>query len=317
MNTALKSPPCTFPPGTVLQDTYRILQLVGSGATGEIYRAAHARLPGSFAVKVLHRDLIADREAFSRFCREAEMMSQVRHPNVVNVLDFNSTEDGTPYLVMEHVEGTDLETRLRKRGPMTLPETLSVVRQIACALQAAHDLGIVHRDLKPENVMVVSMEGQPDYVKVVDFGISRAAGSSHITKRSTVVGTPGYMSPEQALGQKDKVDGRSDQFALAAVTYEMLTGREAFTGEDAIAILRKVVYGPPLPLAGLVSWPVGGVGEVLQRGMAKKQTQRFPTIMEFSRALDGAAARLPARSSRASASDESPYAELTITSGAA
>jgi eukaryotic-like serine/threonine-protein kinase len=278
----------SFDAGVVLQGTYRILRPIASGGMGEVYVAAHERLPGAFAVKVLHRDFTRDEDALSRFRCEAEIMAGLRHPNIVQVFDFNITADGTPYLVMELVEGKDLSEYLRGGKPLPPFQVTRIIHQIASALEAAHAHGVVHRDLKPENVMLSSMEGQEDFIKVVDFGISKARWSNRITADSAILGTPQFMAPEQAQGRREEIDHRTDQFAVASMTYTLLTGREPFRGDTAVTILYQVVHQDADPLSSYVSWPCENVDAVLRRGMAKNREARFPSVLEFARALDDA-----------------------------
>jgi serine/threonine protein kinase len=255
---------------------------------GEVYLATHERLHGAFAVKVLHRDFIRDEEALCRFRCEAEIMAGLRHPNIVQVFDFNVTDDGIPYLVMELIEGKDLSEHLRGRRPMPPGRVARIVRQVASALEAAHGHGVVHRDLKPENVMLLPLEGQEDFVKVVDFGISKAQWSERITADCAVLGTPQFMAPEQAQGMREEVDARTDQFALAAMTYTLLTGREPFHGDSGVAVLYQVVHQDAEPLSRHVDWPCAYVDAVLRRAMAKDREARFASVLDFARALEEA-----------------------------
>jgi serine/threonine protein kinase len=274
-----------FEPGVVLQGTYRILRPLASGGMGEVYLASHERTRGAFAVKVLHRELAGDADAMARFRGEAEIMAGLRHPNVVQVVDFNVTTDGIPYLVMELVEGKDLSAYLRGRDPLPPEQVSRIVYQIASALEAAHAHGVVHRDLKPENVMLLSPEGQEDFVKVVDFGISKSRGSQRITEDTTLLGTPQFMAPEQAQGRREEVDHRTDQFALAAMAYTLLTGVEPFRGDTAVAVLYQVVHQDAEPLSQYVSWKSTRTEAVLRRGMAKDREARFSTVLVFARAF--------------------------------
>src|ERR1041385_6942630 len=166
-------PPATDPPtaeGIVLHDTYRLVGQTGYGGMGVVYEAVHTRLPGRFAVKALLRSLMAYPEALARFAREAAIMSELRHPHVVQIVDFNVTDEQQPYFVMEYLEGHDLETELSERGRLSLHETVSIVEAVASALGLAHRRGIVHRDLKPSNVFLCDVEGwQQPFVKVLDF----------------------------------------------------------------------------------------------------------------------------------------------------
>jgi serine/threonine-protein kinase len=225
-----------------------------------------------------------------RFRCEAEIMAGLRHPNIVQVFDFNFTPDGRPYLVMELIEGRDLNEHLRGKNPMAPERVARIVRQIASALEAAHAHGVVHRDLKPENVMVVSAEGHEDFIKVVDFGISKARWSERITSEFAVMGTPQFMAPEQAQGLREEVDSRADQFALASITYTLLTGQEPFRGETGVAVLYQVVHEDPEPLDILVDWPCASAQAVLGRAMAKDRQARFATVLDFARALEDAIA---------------------------
>jgi serine/threonine-protein kinase len=257
---------------------------------GDVYLAAHERLPGRFAVKVLHRDLTSDPDALSRFRCEAEIMAGLRHPNIVQVIDFNITPDGTPYLVMELVEGTDLSEFVREGQRLKPSQVARMIKQIASALEAAHARGVVHRDLKPENIMRLELEGQEDFIKVVDFGISKTR-ELRITADAAILGTPQFMAPEQAQGRRDEIDHRTDQFALAALTYMLLTGREPFRGDTAVTILYQVVHQEPDPMGRWVDWPCRRVDRVVRRGMAKDRDDRFPSVMDFARALEEAIAQ--------------------------
>jgi serine/threonine-protein kinase len=278
-------------PGVVLQGTYRILRSLAAGGMGEVYLATHERLRGAFAVKVLHRELIRDADALTRFRGEAEIMAGLRHPNVVQVFDFNVTPEGLPYLVMELVDGKDLGAHLRVGQPMPPRQVAHIIHQIASALEAAHAHGVVHRDLKPENVMLLSIEGQEDFVKVLDFGISKARWSHRITSDSEILGTPQFMAPEQAQGRREEIDHRTDQFALASMAYSLLTGCEPFRGDTAVAILYQVVHQDAEPLARHLAWPSARTEAVLRRGMAKEREARFSTVLDFAHALEGAIAQ--------------------------
>src|ERR1019366_9287577 len=156
--------------------------------------------------------------------------SRLGHPNLVNILDFGSSADGQPYLVMEFLEGEDLDRRIHRSGAMPLPSAIRISRQVAAAVSAVHAKGIVHRDLKPANIFLVQVPGEPDFVKVLDFGVSKIkAARTKLTDASTVIGTPEYMTPEQASGSGEEIDHRADQWALACIVWEMLSGRTPFT----------------------------------------------------------------------------------------
>ena len=278
----------------VLGDSYIIGRRIGRGAMGEVYEAQHVRLPGKFAVKLLLPELQGNQEAFARFCREAEIMSQLRHPNIVQIFDFNVAPDARPYFVMEHLEGRDLEARLQA-GPLTLPAVTRIVDAVGSALALAHAHGVVHRDLKPANIFLATVDGQTDeLVKVLDFGISKVrAAAAQISQAIDLLGTPFYMSPEQARGQANAIDGRTDQFALGAIAYRMLTGTEPFQGDDTASVLYQVVHEAPAPLSMFLppEWDAGPLQVVLDRALAKQPRDRFGGMMELARAFEDAAER--------------------------
>jgi len=280
--------------GVVLGDSYILGRRIGRGAMGEVYQAQHVRLPGHFAVKLLLPELQGNQDAFARFCREAEIMSQLRHPNIVQIFDFNVTPDARPYFVMEFLEGRDLEARLRG-GPLSLPAVTRVVAGVSSALALAHAHGVVHRDLKPANIFLATVDGQTDeLVKVLDFGISKVrSAAAQISHAVDLLGTPSYMSPEQARGQTDAIDGRTDQFALATIAYRMLTGQDPFQGDDTAAVLYQVVHEDPPPLSMFLppGWDTAALQTVLDRALAKRPDRRFGGMMELARAFEDAAER--------------------------
>jgi serine/threonine protein kinase len=313
-------PPSIFAVDTVLDGTYRIVKLLGQGGMGEVYMAAHERLPGFFAVKAMQPDHSNRVESIERFKREVEILAGVRHPNVVQVFDFNVSPQGAPYLVMELIDGENLDTELRSGRQLSPADVMSIVRQVASALDAAHAVGVVHRDLKPANIILVPAPGQAPVVKVIDFGISISEWSHRITMDNSVMGTPEYMSPEQALGRRDEIDARSDQFALAALAHTLLAQRPPFSGDSPLATLSAIVNGEPEELTPFVSWPAGEAQEVLRKGMARLRDDRFDSVLQLADALDAALERSgaliePARacpSAAVAASASSPALALTL-----
>jgi eukaryotic-like serine/threonine-protein kinase len=276
--------------GTVIDDTYTIEALIGRGGMGAVFLASHLRLPGKkVAIKVLHPEL-GQHEVLARFRREAEIASQLGHPNIVEVHDSNTLADGTPYLVLEYLDGENLAERIA-RGPMTVDETFAILRQIVSALTAAHREGIVHRDLKPQNVFLVPTEvggAVIEKAKVLDFGISKIRGSQTVkTQDSAMLGTPQYMAPEQATGKHADVDDRTDVFALGAMVYEMLCGQPAFTGASVPEVVFKVVYEEAQPLGERVPGLDPAIAAAVARAMAKKQDDRWSTVGAFLEALTG------------------------------
>jgi serine/threonine protein kinase len=272
--------------GTTLRGTYRILRTLDQGGMGMVFEAEHVRLKRRLAVKVLAQHLAKDAHALARFNREAEIISQLQHPNVVQVTDFDTTEQGEPYLVMELLAGESLAARLERERCLPVAEAVRIAYQVSSGLAEAHTVGIVHRDLKPANIFLTQVSGQGTVVKLLDFGISKRAGASKgLTGEYDVLGTPDYMAPEQALGKTALVDHRGDQYALAVITYEMLTGRTPFAGEDVMEILRNVISSEPIAIEQLAPHILPEMGDVLRRAMSKAPDQRYESIADFSAAL--------------------------------
>ena len=280
--------------GTVLEGLYRIDGLIGEGGMGAVYEAAHLRLGKRVAVKVMAREFAASEEALARFHREAQVTSGLGHPHIVQVFDFSTTPDGNPFIVMECLEGEDLEHRLRRVGRLPAPDVAHMVKQVASALTATHGQGIVHRDLKPGNIYLLEVAGETDFVKVLDFGISKVrSAATKLTRAAEIIGTPNYMSPEQALGRVDEVDDCTDQWALACIAWECLMGHCVFAGDNAHSILFQVVHEPiPRIDSTTVDFPPQ-VEAVLLKALAKNKNERFANVNDFAVALEKAALGLP------------------------
>lgn len=240
--------------GLLISDRYKIQKLLGMGAVGAVYLAEHAHMRKLMAIKVLHPEMSRLPEVVARFEREAMAAAHVDHPHVVSATDFGKLPDGSFFLALEFIEGKSLRQVIDEGGPIPAWRALRIAVQITQALSRAHALGIVHRDLKPENVMLVEREGDPDFVKVLDFGIAkvpigelkegipRDPASSVLTKAGMIYGTPEYMSPEQALGQD--VDSRADLYALGIMLFEMLTSKRPFNADTAVRLLGMHVTSP-------------------------------------------------------------------------
>jgi len=282
--------------GAVLGETYRLLEPIGRGGAGTVWAAEHLRLPKRVAVKVLHRVPEMDSVAFARFRREAEITSRLDHPHIVQVVDFNVHESGIPYIVMPLLEGRSLRKRMLE-GQLTFEDTRQYVRQMGSALEAAHGQGVVHRDLKPGNVFLVErvLDGVgTEQLKVLDFGTSKILGSTSVqTARATMIGTPQYMAPEQAAGDNERVGPHTDQFALASVAYEMLTGAPAFGTGMPAAIVYRVLHEPARPVAELRPDLPEASAAAIDRAMQKDPAERFETLGEFVRTFCGDAAPEP------------------------
>ncbi|MCB9558299.1 MAG: protein kinase [Deltaproteobacteria bacterium] len=279
--------------GRLLHDTYRIERLIGQGGMGAVYEAAHVRVRRRLAVKLLIGLAATDRQAIKRFQREAEVTGELGHPNIVEVIDFNYTSEGWPYLVMELLSGEDLGQLLDRTHPNLLE--LARVRRIFCeaaeGLSAAHERGIIHRDLKPSNLFLAQRAGH-EVVKVVDFGISKVLGAqSAMTGTEVTMGTPAYMSPEQAEGRSAEADARTDVFSMGTILYEMLCGEPAFSGGSIPSILYNVVHGEVRRVTELRPTLSAGWNDVLAQALAKDPEQRFPSMQAFADAVRAVADR--------------------------
>jgi serine/threonine protein kinase len=279
-----------LPVGTLLDGAYRLTRLVYEGGMGTVYEAIQLRLDKRVAVKVMVPGLAEHPEALARFRREVKITAKLAHPHIVQLLDFGATATGQPYLVTEFLEGEDLEQRLDRSGRLPLGTAMAILRQIASALVAIHAKGVIHRDLKPGNVLLVASDGITDFVKVLDFGVSKLATSgTNLTSASAVLGTPEYMSPEQAQGRPSEVDHRSDQWALACTAWRMISGYPAFTGAALDDLLTNIVTAEPPPLQALVPELRPHLDRVLRRALAKARSARYASIAAFMRALESAA----------------------------
>ncbi|MCC6332378.1 MAG: protein kinase [Myxococcales bacterium] len=281
-------------PGTMVDERFAIEAHVASGGMGDVYRANHVHLKRAVALKLLKRIFASDPEMWARFKREAELVSQLESQHVVRVFDFGQTKGGQPYLAMEYVDGPTLDEVVAK-GPLSPGHATRVLRQVCEGLAEAHALGVIHRDLKPPNIILGHKRDGAEVAKILDFGIARLADRGHraggerLTQLGIVVGTPSYLSPEQALA--DELDERTDIYALGCVAYELLTGRPPFVADD----LRKVISlhltaAPAEPSARrpeLAQHPA--LCAVVLKALAKEKDRRFQTVKELAAALEAAA----------------------------
>jgi serine/threonine-protein kinase len=273
-------------PDHVLSGKYRVLECLGAGGMGEVYRAWHELAGRAVALKLLRSDLADDPDLLRRFFQEAQAVNKVRHPNIVDVLDADYSASG-PYVVMECLEGATLGALLQKRARFSPAETATVLLPVLDALEAAHRHGIVHRDLKPENVFVARF-GDEVRVKLVDFGIAKVLGTAHgpspRTGTGVVFGTPDYLSPEQASGE-GVVDGRSDLFAVGTLAFELMTGRRPFEAPSAVATAYKIVHSPAPSLESMGVHGEPLAQRVLDMALAKSKDARFASASAFAEAL--------------------------------
>ncbi|MEA2489371.1 MAG: eukaryotic-like serine/threonine-protein kinase [Acidobacteriota bacterium] len=267
---------------------YEILNPIGAGGMGEVYVARDPTLGRKVAIKMLPGRLAADRETLSRFTQEARSASALNHPNIVTIHEVGA-EAGVPYIVMEHIEGYDLRSMVHD-GPVPVRKALDIATQIADGLAAAHERGIVHRDLKPENIMFT----RDGYAKILDFGLAKMMGPAPDgentvqlempgTNPGTILGTVGYMSPEQARGRR--LDFRSDQFALGAILYELVTGKCAFDGETAMDTLAAILHQEPAPLTKVNPRVPVQLSDIVQRLLAKHPDERYASTRDLAREL--------------------------------
>ncbi|HJQ21428.1 MAG TPA: serine/threonine-protein kinase [Gemmatimonadaceae bacterium] len=273
--------------GQIIADRYNVLRKLGEGGMGTVYLAEHVKMGRKSALKVMNPGMVNDADAISRFNREAANASKISHPNVCAVYDFGETSDGTIYLAMEFIEGPSLTKVIADAGALPPVRAADITRQTAEALAVAHDMGIVHRDLKPDNIMIAKNRDGSDLVKVVDFGIAKAANNEaqKVTKTGLVVGTPEYMSPEQLAG--DKLDGRSDTYSLALVAFSMMTGKLPFPAETVQESMIMRLTDRPRQLGEMkpdVQWPAQ-VQAVMDKALERDLNLRYQTASEFGRDL--------------------------------
>jgi eukaryotic-like serine/threonine-protein kinase len=282
--------------GVVVGDRYRIVSRIGVGGMGAVYRAEHTMMRRDLAIKVLLPGLGGKEEFARRFEREAESASRLDHPNIISVTDFGHTPDGSLFLVMEYLAGLSL-TSVISEGPLPVARALKIIRQILRGLEHAHGAGIVHRDLKPDNIMLVERDGQPDVVKILDFGIAKvteplsgSTGREVLTQAGVIFGTPEYLSPEQALGEP--VDARADIYAAGVILFEMLAGRRPFESDDKVKIISMhLAHAPPRirEVSPTVELPTPLEQAVLQ-SLEKSRENRFASAGAFLQALEDAEA---------------------------
>jgi eukaryotic-like serine/threonine-protein kinase len=273
--------------GLVIDGRYRIIDLIGRGGMGAVYRVEHVKMGKIMAVKLLHGELSQDQDLVRRFRREAETVSRLTHINTVSVFDFG-THNGMMFLVMEFIDGRDLAEILRASGPIPFARAAGILIQVCSALVEAHGKGIVHRDLKPENIIVTIDPDQGDFVKVLDFGLAKlkdVRGGTHITVQGSLLGTPYYMAPEHIRGEN--VDARTDVYALGAVMHKLLTGEPPFSAGTPMGIITKhLTEEPPAPSEGFPELGIPRVADrIVKKAMAKSPAERFASADEMRHAL--------------------------------
>lgn len=272
--------------GKLLRDTYRLGVLLGTGGMGEVYEGTHARTRRKVAVKMLHPHLVEDQSVLKRFQREAEITGCMGSEHIVEVIDIDD-EDGQPFLVLEYMEGESLGALVNRRGALPPELVADIVGQVASGLDVAHEAGVVHRDLKPENVFVCKV-GSKRVAKILDFGVSKIRGNATaLTNEIAILGTPDYMSPEQAVGRVEDINASADIFALGAVAYTALTGCKPFEASSVPALLRRICDEEPIPLTERRA-DLPDAEDVLAIAMAKRPDERYESAAAFARDLRAA-----------------------------
>src|SRR5215470_10559897 len=263
--------------GTILEDKYRLIRVLGSGAMAHVYEAEQIRLGRSVAVKIMRVALVSDRRSVERFRTEALAASRINHPNAIAIYDVGVAKDGVPYMVMEHLRGITLAQGLADRT-FGVERIVSVGAQILSALEEAHGCGVIHRDLKSENVVLEARRDGSDFVKVLDFGIAAFVGSAD----QSIVGTPEYMAPEQIRGEPPLP--ATDIYAMGIMLYEMVCGRTPFAGVALSALLERHLTEIPTPPSRITACPAA-LEALIQRALEKDPKRRFADAREMRAAL--------------------------------
>jgi len=287
MQQAIINPGSQLKIGQVLSSRWKLVRLLGEGGMGAVFEAEGVNGEGKRAIKILHPEYVTEEEVLRRFYAEAETAKRLEHPNIARIFELETAEDGTPYLVMELLEGIPLAAYVRPGVPHPVQRAAPIIHAVLLALTEAHRRGIVHRDLKPENIFLVRQASGQFGVKVLDFGIAKvmdaAGGMGSKTRTGVLLGTPGYMSPEQLKNAKT-VDPRSDLWSVGVMYYEMLTGREAFEADTEFGRLTAVLTQEPAPIdrdnPQLAPWR-----DFFARALSREVDRRFQSADEMAAML--------------------------------
>ncbi len=277
---------------------YRILAKLGTGGMGTVFLAEHPLIRKRVALKVIHRELVGNREVVQRFAQEARAVNAIGSPHIVEIHDFGHTHSGEPFYIMEYLEGRTLAAVIDAERKLAPARAIAITVQLATGLAAAHAAGIIHRDLKPDNLMLIERVGQPEFLKILDFGLAKmftGGASPALTAAGVVLGTPQYMSPEACESKKD-VDHRTDVYAVGVLLYQMVCGRLPFDGQSmGEVMIKQVTQQPPAPRS-LEPSLTPGLEEIIMRCLAKSADARFPTMQALVAALQAPPGRKSGRS---------------------
>lgn len=271
--------------GQLLQSRYRVLGVIAKGGMGIVYEGIHVGLQRPVAIKTIQPRFASDKTAVARFRNEAAVIGRFGHPNIVDVYDMGVLDDGSPYLVMERLQGETLTQRLRRARPLPIPESVDLAAQVASALVVTHAEGILHLDLKPDNLWLTRAGTKTGSVKVIDFGVARVIrrGEGRVDD-DAVAGTPAFMAPEQASGARD-IDGRVDVYALGMILYVMLTGRLPYKGASVAELLKELGEVEPMRTRMLRPEVPKALDAITMRAISKNRAERFVDAAAFGRAL--------------------------------
>ena len=274
LTKTLKTPAHGLAEGTVVAAKYRIIEEIGRGGMGIVYKAEDTKLKRVVALKFLPHQWTADPEARERFIHEAQAASALDDPNICNIHEIEETDDGRMYIAMACYEGESLRERIKK-GPLKAEEAVEIASQAARGMAKAHQKGIIHRDLKPANILITS----DGIAKIVDFGLAKLTGQVKLTREGTTIGTIAYMSPEQARGEP--VDHRTDIWSLGVVLYEMIAGKLPFKGERDQSMIRSILNDEPAPIAKIRKDLPAGLEQIIQKALAKNPGSRYQRMEDF------------------------------------
>jgi serine/threonine-protein kinase len=269
---------------SVVNGRYHVVRQLGEGGMSIVYEVQHVKLKRQFALKKLLPALLSNEEARIRFEREAELLASLRHPHVVDIIDWDVLPDGTPFMVLEFLHGAHVRVRL-DRAPMPWEAIARIGDQAMSALALAHRIGITHRDLKPENLFISIDDSGEERVKLLDFGVSKMRGLGRTTGQHAMLGTPSYMSPEQAQGQTDFIGPSTDVWAMGTILYELATQRVAFTGETLVQTVVNITSGRPEPMISYRPDTPPAFAELIDRAISPDPERRITTIEELRAGL--------------------------------